>query len=238
MDENNYSLVDILLKGLDYAGGLGRVSGAGLVNIPYSLSTGQSLTKEDDVLKALRGEAPSTAEYLNRAGVSGTSADVLGFVGDVALDPTTYLSGGATKAPMVMGAVGPLLKNKKWLTMTAEGLEKLGLKKPEALKQAVRQAQIEDRVKLLEKLEKEKTYFKKLDEAKEQQSLLKKLDTTPENYPEMIRVQQTWPWGEKSVDWMTGLNKGHAEQRARYNWPAADKIETMGTLKNPSYKKK
>lgn len=109
-------------KALDYLGGGARLAAAGLANIPYAISTGKSLTKEGDFTRALKGEAPTTAEYLDRAGVpegahvnlfpevkipgtrfkigeGDTSVrDAAGMVGDVALDPLTYLSLGSSAA--------------------------------------------------------------------------------------------------------------------------------------------
>jgi len=97
--------LDYGARGLDYAGGVGRYAAAGLANIPYSISTGRSLTTRDDLGKVLKGQGPTTAEYMERGGVpegpsvdlnpfleGKTSArDAVGFVGDVALDPLTYV---------------------------------------------------------------------------------------------------------------------------------------------------
>jgi hypothetical protein len=112
-------LLGLGAKGLGYAGGLLRTGAAGIANIPYSLATGKSLTKEDDALKALKGDAPGVSEYLERAGVpegphanlfpevtvpglnlklgeGDTSArDFGGFVGDAALDPLSYVAAEA-----------------------------------------------------------------------------------------------------------------------------------------------
>jgi hypothetical protein len=110
---------------LDYTGGLGRTAFAGLANIPYAVATGKSITKEGDVLEALKGNAPTTSEFMERAGVpAGASlSDVIpgaysesgaglklekggvldptargaaGFVGDVLLDPATYATFGSS----------------------------------------------------------------------------------------------------------------------------------------------
>lgn len=105
-------------KGLDYAGGVTRAGAANLAGVGTT----------DDLLNALKANPASTAEYLKRTGLpegyslsdalSGMYSDTgdewlklkkggaldptargaAGFVGDVALDPLTYLSGGLSAA--------------------------------------------------------------------------------------------------------------------------------------------
>jgi hypothetical protein len=122
------------IKALDYAGGLGRTAAAGLANIPYSIATGKSLTKPEDSLNMLKGQAPGTAEYLERAKVpEGASVnlfpevkvpftdiklgegktsvrDAAGFAGDIALDPLTYVSGGTSALLKKYPALKKLLR--------------------------------------------------------------------------------------------------------------------------------
>lgn len=119
--------LDYSLRALDYAGGAARYAGAGLANIPYSMATGKSLTKTDDLGKVLKGQAPTTAEYMERGGVpegprfnlspmeGDTSLrDIAGFAGDIATDPLTY-----TGLPLVKGA-------KKLLNVGGDTAESVG----------------------------------------------------------------------------------------------------------------
>lgn len=115
-------ILDGTLRALDYTAGLGRVSAAGLTDL-VSLGSAD-MTRPDDVLSALKGNAPSADEYLGRAGMEeGLGRTALGFAGDVALDPATYLTGG-------VGAAAKLGKLGKALTLaddvTAMGLKGLG----------------------------------------------------------------------------------------------------------------
>lgn len=119
-------------KAVDYVGGVSR---AGLANLIDSVTPGKSFASGKDMLQALKANpfdskakgAPSTSEYLERAGVpagasfsddfpglysetgnglalqKGGWADptirgAAGFVGDVGLDPLTYLTFGASAA--------------------------------------------------------------------------------------------------------------------------------------------
>jgi hypothetical protein len=119
--------LDYGMRALDYAGGLTRTAAAA----PFGVVQGE------DVMAALKGKAPSTSEYLEEAGVGAgaslsdiapslysetgqglalekggmfdpTQRGLLGFVGDVALDPATYLSGGLSAAAKAgkLGKVG------------------------------------------------------------------------------------------------------------------------------------
>lgn len=133
------STVQNVVSALDYLGGMTRTGAAALV--------GQAGQEEWE--RAKRGEAPSTSEYLEKAGASkwGSLSDVLpslysetgdewtklkkggalditgrgaaGFVGDVALDPLTYLSGGAT-ALAKSGAVKAAPKAVQYAAKTAD----------------------------------------------------------------------------------------------------------------------
>lgn len=93
--------LDYGLRGLDYAGGIARTLAADVV------SPADAVTM-DDWKAAMRGQAPNTAQYMDRVGVPEgakvnlpfigdvSTRDVGGFVGDVALDPLTYASLGAS----------------------------------------------------------------------------------------------------------------------------------------------
>jgi hypothetical protein len=106
---------DYLGRGLDYAGGLTRTAAAKMTGT----------YQEGDLGKALEGHAPSTADLMQRGGWDNsepvlpealrskyfdpTVRDTAGFVGDVALDPLTYLSGGLS-AVAKKGTSSQLLK--------------------------------------------------------------------------------------------------------------------------------
>ena len=104
-----------LLRGLDFAGGATRAGAMNLAplaalmqnpNNPKAmaaLATGQ-MTKEGDFERIMSGQAPSTSEYLERMGYDPESGTVktAGFVGDVALDPTTYATGGGNLVQKAM----------------------------------------------------------------------------------------------------------------------------------------
>jgi len=98
------------LSALDYAGGFGRTA---------AQQVGDLMTGEDNAQwsDAVRGDAQGMSDYMEKAGVlsdSPISRNIIGFVGDVALDPLTYLSGGlsaiskgksAGKAAKALGAL-------------------------------------------------------------------------------------------------------------------------------------
>lgn len=89
---------------LDYPGGIARTAVAGLANIPYAAATGKSITQPEDIVNALKGQGPTSAQYMERAGVpEGDVVDYplvgkvstrgLGGVAlDIATDPLTALS--------------------------------------------------------------------------------------------------------------------------------------------------
>jgi len=89
--------LDYGLRGLDYLAGAGRFAASGYADL-YNLATDQPLlNKPDTGLDVLKGKAPTTEDYLEKSGMEDSiGRSALGFVGDVALDPTTYLSGGAS----------------------------------------------------------------------------------------------------------------------------------------------
>lgn len=88
--------LDYGLRALDYAGGITRTGIAQLAD----LATEKELVQEGDWEKAIKGKAPDTEQFLDRSGMQDSiGRTALGFVGDIALDPTTYLSGGATALP-------------------------------------------------------------------------------------------------------------------------------------------
>lgn len=109
---------DMAMRGLDYAGGLTRTGVAELAN----LATDEDMVTQSDWEAALKGQAPSTSEHLDRHGMEdGIGRATLGFVGDVALDPTTYMSGGLT-------ALGKVSKLKKMLNPVGAAADVVGNK--------------------------------------------------------------------------------------------------------------
>ena len=123
--------LDMGMRALDWAGGMGRMSASGYVDL-YNLATDQPLLNEPDTFqKALKGQAPTTEDYLQKSGMEDSvGRAALGFVGDVALDPTTYMSGGATAIPKLTklqklmnpaGTVADVVGNK----MIASGVSKI-----------------------------------------------------------------------------------------------------------------
>lgn len=94
---------------LDYPGGLMRT---GLASAAATVSGKPGLINDKDVSAALRGQSPTSAEYLERMGVSegmkvpdwvplvggATQRGVEGFALDVATDPLTLLSKGSKAA--------------------------------------------------------------------------------------------------------------------------------------------
>lgn len=129
---NGPSLKDVgsgALKALDYLGGLGRTAVGSLGNL-----TGKKVVTADDAIQALLGNAPGSAEMLERAGVpEGASAnlfpelpipftdirvgkgktsmrDVGGLALDIATDPLTYLTFGTSGAAKAARPVSSLLE--------------------------------------------------------------------------------------------------------------------------------
>lgn len=142
--EDGQSLGSMALEGtvraLDYAGGVARTAAAGLADagqlakagaqglIPGGKNFEQALadidfaTREGDVSEAFKGNAPTTAQFMERAKVpegekydlmpevrvpltdiklgegKSSTRDIVGFAGDVALDPLTYMTGGLSAA--------------------------------------------------------------------------------------------------------------------------------------------
>lgn len=115
------SALDYGLRGLDYAGGLTRTAAAQIAD-PF---TENDVVTGDDWKRALVGKAPSTAEFMDRAGIpEGASIDLnpfaegetsvrdlVGFAGDIVLDPLTYISlGTAGTAKSGLNAAGRALQ--------------------------------------------------------------------------------------------------------------------------------
>ena len=115
--------LDMGMRALDYTAGLGRVSAAGLSEL---VSLGESgVTRSDDIMRALKGEAPTTEEYLERSGMEeGALRTGLGFVGDVALDPATYLSGGTAAAAKIPRLAKVLTAADKLTEIPLKGIAK------------------------------------------------------------------------------------------------------------------
>lgn len=111
--------LDYGLRGLDYIGGLSRTGAYTVADeVGELLGREDSIDSGDALLSALKGQAPSSSEYLKKMGIENpTAAAALGFVSDIALDPLTYLSLGSTalgkgvaKAATEKGAKGLLGK--------------------------------------------------------------------------------------------------------------------------------
>lgn len=170
---------------------------------------------------------PSSEEYAQKINSLRRAAGVAGAVG-----ATSLLDQEKAEAGVVKPNQKKLIQ--KFIKYFQES-EKLPLE--EAQKKAVRSVQqINEDADILKK-DKELEYFKKLDQQYENKSLMGKVDKGPANYPKLIRVNLTFPDGTKHMDWIAGLNEGHAAQQARYNWPAAKEVEVLGSLNNPKYKK-
>lgn len=112
---------------LDYPGGLVRTS---LAAVGGAL-TGKKIANDQDMTNALKGQAPSTSEYLKRADVPEgpslnlpvvgkvSARDAAGFVGDVATDPLTSIS----KTSKALTPVGDMAES------VGKNIYKSGLKK-------------------------------------------------------------------------------------------------------------
>ena len=101
--------LDYGLRALDYAGGLGRTAATGYVDIARAIMGQPAISQPGDAMAALRGQAPTVSERLERGGVGDmgsvgipftdmkvTGRDAVGFAGDVLTDPLTYASLGAS----------------------------------------------------------------------------------------------------------------------------------------------
>lgn len=95
-------LGDLVMRGLDYVGGATRTAAF----TPAEYLSG-NITKEQakaDAMAALEGKAPTTSEHLGRMGMpEGAARGVLGFAGDVVLDP---LSGAIKVGKKGLQAIG------------------------------------------------------------------------------------------------------------------------------------
>lgn len=103
------------LKALDYTSGIGRTAAMGLADLArlsgsgFDLENFQPTSRPDDVANMLQGQAPTTEEMLDRSGVKeGALRTGLGFAGDIALDPATYLTAGVGAAAK-LGKLGTAL---------------------------------------------------------------------------------------------------------------------------------
>lgn len=106
---------DVALKALDYTSGIGRTAAMGLTDLGRLAASGfdienfQPTSRPDDAMRMLQGQAPTTEEMLERSGMEeGALRTGLGFAGDVALDPATYLTAGAGAAAR-LGKLGTAL---------------------------------------------------------------------------------------------------------------------------------
>ena len=131
--------LDKTVRALDYVGGIGRTSAAGLYDLGAVLTGAPTVTRVGDVGRAFKGDAPLTSEFLQRAGApegpklseaapwafsetgeglpfeKGGMFDpsvrgAVGFAGDVATDPLTYLTGGTATALKAGSQGGRFLK--------------------------------------------------------------------------------------------------------------------------------
>lgn len=91
--------LDVAGRALDYAAGNVR-NGLMQAADPF---VDAELTKEGDTMQALKGNAPGSAEYLQRAGMDkGLANSGAGLALDIATDPLTYATFGV--APLLKGA--------------------------------------------------------------------------------------------------------------------------------------
>lgn len=100
--------LDYGLRALDYGAGATRTAAASVAGGINYAAGGDFPVSKDDLINTLKGKAPSTKQYAQNMGVPEGAQlnvplvgpvsvlDAAGFVGDVALDPLTYLTGGAS----------------------------------------------------------------------------------------------------------------------------------------------
>ena len=99
---------------LDYPGGHIRTAAAETYDLLNTMLGNKPIVTNEDVLNALKGKAPSSAEYLGRAGMTegpsvmipGTTTristrDAIGFALDLAADPLTELSNMVKQVPYI-----------------------------------------------------------------------------------------------------------------------------------------
>lgn len=126
--------LDYGLRALDYPGGLVRTGAAGLLGV----------AGKEDFKKALYGQAPTSADYLERGGVGegfrvnlspmegDTSLrDIAGFALDTLSDPLTAIARGVRGAKGLAGKAADVALNpaEKALDRAGTGLYKSGLKR-------------------------------------------------------------------------------------------------------------
>lgn len=110
--------LDNLLRALDYGSGVVRSAALGVPTSAIDAVAGTELAPPNLLSRTLRGEAPQTAEYLDRAGVpAGIPRSVAGFAGDVVLSP------GGIRA--VTGAAAPAGRAARALYTAADPLDSL-----------------------------------------------------------------------------------------------------------------
>lgn len=115
-------ILDGTLRALDYTAGLGRTAAYGAADLASETFGGPDMVSSDDWVKALKGQAPASSDYLDRAGMEdGALRMGLGLASDIAFDPATYAGFGAfTK----LGKLGKILTAAD--DVTAMGLKGLG----------------------------------------------------------------------------------------------------------------
>lgn len=106
---------DVALKALDYTSGIGRTAAMGITDLArlagsgFDLENFEPTAQVGDFTRMVKGEAPTTEEMLERSGMEeGALRTGLGFAGDVALDPATYLTAGVGAAAK-LGKLGTAL---------------------------------------------------------------------------------------------------------------------------------
>lgn len=103
------------LKALDYTSGAGRTAAMGVADLARLTASGfdfdnfKPTSRPGDFTRMVKGEAPTTEEMLDRSGMEeGALRTGIGFAGDVALDPATYLTAGVGAAAK-LGKLGTAL---------------------------------------------------------------------------------------------------------------------------------
>lgn len=108
--------LDYAGRALDYAGGIARTGLASSAGVAQDVLQGKNplteppVVNEEDVMNALKGKAPDSAEYLRRLGVpeggsiklgnmTFTTRGAAGFAADIATDPLTQVVKLAKKLP-------------------------------------------------------------------------------------------------------------------------------------------
>lgn len=120
--------LDATGRALDYAGGLTRTGLASVAGIAQDVIQGKNpleempLVTEEDVIKAFKGKAPGSAEYLKRLGVPDgkslniggfnvSARDAAGLVTDMATDPLTAVIKTVKKVPYLKKLINAVPEN-------------------------------------------------------------------------------------------------------------------------------